>query len=239
MSDYTNTFDGAGKESRGDAILGADVDTELDNIATAIATKVDKPGSPTTGDLFDQTATGGLAVSGVAAANLTGLTSSLQEQIDGKWVAPSAATNHTRAGPFQIYTGGGSALTLSASDLNGTYTTIGPTSSGLDHEWSVLDDVPSTARALLLVTSNFGDDGAATLHSVIFWVNAYDGANVPTISTLTQMFQYFQWPNSANDHGSTGQIWAPCDSNASFAIRAQSDFDNITEHSLSYRGFIG
>lgn len=47
MSDYTNTFGGAAKDSANDTILGAAHDTEYDNIATMSATKANKVTSPT------------------------------------------------------------------------------------------------------------------------------------------------------------------------------------------------
>ena len=52
MSDYTNTYGGAAKDAANDIILGADVDTQLDNIATMSATKADKGDAWPVGSIF-------------------------------------------------------------------------------------------------------------------------------------------------------------------------------------------
>lgn len=55
MTDYSQTTDFSAKDSlptgnSAKRILGSEVDTELSNISTAIASKVDEPGSPSDGD---------------------------------------------------------------------------------------------------------------------------------------------------------------------------------------------
>ena len=62
MSDYSNTFGGASKDSLQDTILGSEHDTEYNAIAVASATKANKTGAPaTTNNLAMLTATGDLA----------------------------------------------------------------------------------------------------------------------------------------------------------------------------------
>ena len=118
MSDYTNSFGGAAKDSGQDIILGVDLDTELESVATASGTKANKVVSGTEDNVVTLTATGDVQDSGVTGTELAildgatvttaelnildgatldvtelnyvdGVTSAIQTQIDGK-IADSA-----------------------------------------------------------------------------------------------------------------------------------------------------
>ena len=69
MSDYTNTFGGAAKDIANATILGAQFDTQFDNIATAVATKADKYTTGNTGDLLSRDANGNLTSSAIWNVN--------------------------------------------------------------------------------------------------------------------------------------------------------------------------
>lgn len=58
MSDYVKTTDFDAKDTNNDTVLGADFTLEYDAVASASATKVNKVGSPVTGNLMSQTSTG-------------------------------------------------------------------------------------------------------------------------------------------------------------------------------------
>jgi hypothetical protein len=58
MSDYANTYDGATKDSTEAIIYAADIDTQLDAVSTAIATKVNKYASPSAGNILMMTGGG-------------------------------------------------------------------------------------------------------------------------------------------------------------------------------------
>lgn len=70
MSDYSNTFGGAAKDTAGSTIIAADHDTEYDSLATHIATKANKISSPTNGNVVAMTATGDIKDSLVTSTEL-------------------------------------------------------------------------------------------------------------------------------------------------------------------------
>lgn len=58
-------------------------------------------------------------------------------------------SGHTRIGNMQLWNGASALSLLQVTRGSGNYT-IGPTGSGKDHIWSVLDSLPSDAKALIL-----------------------------------------------------------------------------------------
>ena len=58
MTDYANTYDGATKDSTEAIIYAAHIDTQLDAVSTAIATKVNKYPSPSAGNILMMTGGG-------------------------------------------------------------------------------------------------------------------------------------------------------------------------------------
>jgi len=76
MTDYTNTYGGAAKDAGDDIILGADLDTEFDNIVTAVASKANTAKVEATGDTaagdnaaMGYTSTEGLILTGQGSSN--------------------------------------------------------------------------------------------------------------------------------------------------------------------------
>ena len=101
MSDYVKTTNFTAKDAlaSGDpnkVAKGSDVDTEFDNIATAVATKTNKISSPVNNDFVKQTTTGDIQAAGFGMPNVNaditasdeelnysvGVTSAIQTQID-------------------------------------------------------------------------------------------------------------------------------------------------------------
>ena len=72
MSDYSNSFNGAGKDAGNDIIYGADIDTQLDNVATASTTKSNKTVPASTNNVATLSGTGDLQDSGYSFSNMTG-----------------------------------------------------------------------------------------------------------------------------------------------------------------------
>ncbi len=103
MSNYTNTFGGAAKDSANDIILGAQMDTEYDAIATASATKANKIVSGTTDNIMTMDSAGDLKNStklitdkaDVAGDTYTGV------------IDQNDATDSTTGGTGSIHTDGG------------------------------------------------------------------------------------------------------------------------------------
>lgn len=151
MSDYTNTFGGALKDSQSETIKGVDWDTEYDEIETVIATKTDKV-TGNEGDLVELGASGNIATSNVVATNLTGLDSNLQTQLTGSNMENSV-TYYAAAGPYHI--GDGTYPLATKLDLyNGAsedvWTSVGPTGSGASIIWTDLDALPTSTGTLIL-----------------------------------------------------------------------------------------
>jgi hypothetical protein len=78
MSDYSVTYDGAALDAANATITGAALDTEFDNIATMSATKANKVGSPTTGNLLKQSSTGDLVDAAIAYDDVVTLSGTSQ-----------------------------------------------------------------------------------------------------------------------------------------------------------------
>jgi hypothetical protein len=73
MSDYSNTYGGAAKDSAQDIILGADIDSQLDAIETSTISKANKIVSADTDNILLMDSTGDLKDSTYNIAELTDL----------------------------------------------------------------------------------------------------------------------------------------------------------------------
>ena len=67
MSDYSNSYNGAAKDTTNDIILGADLDTQFDSVATMSATKSNKVSGATANNIAKLDSNGDLVDSGVPA----------------------------------------------------------------------------------------------------------------------------------------------------------------------------
>ncbi len=74
MSDYTNSYGGAAKDAANSTILGADIDTELDGVATMSGTKANKISGATVDNLVTATASGDIADSGFGIVAIQSVT---------------------------------------------------------------------------------------------------------------------------------------------------------------------
>jgi len=72
MSDYSNTYNGAGKDAASSIIFGSDLDTQFDAIAYMSATKADKVLSATADNVAKLDVAGNLVDSGYSFPNLVG-----------------------------------------------------------------------------------------------------------------------------------------------------------------------
>lgn len=70
MSDYSNTFGGASKDTAHSTILGSEIDTELNNISNMSASKANKVTGATSGNVASLSGTGDLVDAGYLAANV-------------------------------------------------------------------------------------------------------------------------------------------------------------------------
>lgn len=115
MSDYTVTTDFSTKDalSTGDPnkkIKGADVDVEFDNIATAVASKVDKTSGHTTGNLASLTSGGGIQDASVAPSDITGKIAKVS--------SPTAGNVATLTAGGEVQDGGLVAVGFTVSRFN-------------------------------------------------------------------------------------------------------------------------
>lgn len=159
MTDYTNTFGGAAQDAASATILGAEWDTEYENIATAVATKQDKIAAPTDGNLIELDGSGVPTDAGVASGSLTGLTGVVETRVDAletqlPFITPDGAiSGWTRSGRFYFPNGDASLSNYSVpGSADGAWWSIGSTSGVADGIWSTLDPFTITyePKALLL-----------------------------------------------------------------------------------------
>lgn len=82
MSDYSNSYNGAGKDAGNDVIYGADLDTQFDNIATASSTKANKKVPASTNNVASLSASGDLQDAGYKFTNLSGSCTSTAAELN-------------------------------------------------------------------------------------------------------------------------------------------------------------
>lgn len=244
MSDYTKVFDGAAKDSGSATVLGADHDTEFDAIATAVNSKADQVASATAGNLAELSADGNLVDSGIASANLDGLTGVVETRVaaletsQDSLTPADAVTNHIRAWGMQIVDGSQNITTFDykTNVTEGAFESLGPTGSGATNIYAEMDDVPSTARAILFMceidTSISTGFGGVKVHGA---VNGVTGAiNDSTIKAIVQMDA-----DSGDAQETHTQVIIPCDSSQRVQIAwASVASATLTAGSLTYQGFI-
>lgn len=119
MSDYTNTFGGAAKDTAHSTILGSEMDTEFNNIGNMSATKANKISGPTANRLVLTTGSGDIAQSAYLITDMTRL---------------AATQTFTGTNTFSVsatFTGGlvanGAVTTNSSLTANSTTTLAGTT----------------------------------------------------------------------------------------------------------------
>ena len=237
MTDYTKVFDGAAKDAANSAVLGSDHDTEFSAISVAVNTKMDKVVAGTTGALVEMSASGNAVDSGIDSANLDGLTSNVQTQLDA--LVPNAAvTDHAVAFNTQIIDG--SVANASGQGLTSvtkvTWKTYGPTGSGADIIDAMMDDVPSTARILIFM-AQVSVWASGTSEASIYAHVAEEGIT-PVVDAGTQVVRA-AITGAANDKSYyTTQIMVPC--NASQVFQFYWNNANTTSASCNffYQGFI-
>ena len=162
MSDYSRQNDFTAKDAltTGDPnklIKGSEVDAEFDALVTAVATKVDEPSSPTSGDVLEWT---GSAV-GWASRNIASKINGVAPSCNLYVRNGSTATTQLRAtaDELMVFTTGNSGLLLSSVDVTATISASG--ANGLDtgseasatwyHLWVIYNG--SSTDALLSVST--------------------------------------------------------------------------------------
>lgn len=145
MTDYTNTFGGAAQDAASATILGAEWDTEYENIATAIATKQDKIAAPTDGNLIELDGSGVPTDAGISRTPLVGLTGVVETALAD--LEPGATPSGWIQVGNRFIPDGSSALAeydftedqytwLEAFDSDGQ---VGSTASSMTNKWATLD----------------------------------------------------------------------------------------------------
>lgn len=242
MSDYTNTFGGAAKDSGDSTLLGVDHDTELDNIATAITTKMDKPIGPTNANLAEQDVNGNLQDAGLGIGYLENVTEDVQARIDSGGDDPiSVATTHTQGGNLQLDLSTYGGWNLESQITQATWETIGPTGSGADWEWVALNNVPASAR-ILIFQLQAATKYDTVIEDVSYSVYATHGADA-TPAADDSTLVYWKGRTTYNDANNTddhlGLIYVPCHTDQTFKIY----WDEVTTTSdpfttrFQYQGF--
>lgn len=215
MSDYTKTTNFTAKDNLASGnpsklILGADHDTEYDNIATAVATKANKVSSAVLNDMLKMDANGDLVGAGFNMSNVTNdITSSHTElnYLDGSIPGTATAGNAVVVDGSKDIAGinsltvtnltiGATALTATAAELN---TLDGITSTVA--ELNILDGVTSTASEINLLDGSSSSNNTASVAAIL---DSDKGLYIPTASPT---------PPSINTLYSNNIIkaWGHCD----------------------------
>lgn len=243
MGNYNNTLDASGKLSREDEILAVDYDTEFDAIQTAINSKIDVLASPTAGNLVEEAAGGEQADSGISAANLAGLTGVVQTQLDALVSIEAQATDHIRAGNFQLFTG---THTGEAIESTSGERTVGPTGSGKDHIIAAMDNIPAGAQFaifLMKFETLFTSAGAFNLQTAITKGDVATPTTSASKDNAVPFIHYHAPRSSANNEQwrVTQTLYVPLDSSLTFRFRNIGNAHNSgtsPSQLLIYKGFI-
>ena len=166
MSDYVKTTDFDAKDTNNDTVLGADFTLEYDAVASASATKVNKVGSPVTGNLMSQTSTGDAQDSALKTAKTPQVDATVTFE---KEVVFDAVVDNGTGGSKTIdwTTGNKQKYTLSS---NGTLTFT----------------APSGPCNMVLKITNSGAARTITWPAAVAW----SGGGVPSPSASTQIDIY-------------------------------------------------
>lgn len=238
MTDYTKSIDWESRDNLGAAINAADHDTELDLIATALATKSEVASAPTVGNLAEQSAAGKLVDSGVASAPFDNVTSNLETQLVDFVDTSAAVANHVRAGNFFLNNG---EVAATAFDLGliteDTWESVGPTGSGADNIWTALDVLPSTARALIVMVNLDVSVIATNLGSYDIYVVTGDDTT-PSLSTATLLFRKQQTADGADSAHGSGYRIIPLNSDQVFEAHWAASNLTLGTEELTYKGFV-
>lgn len=240
MTDYTNTFDGVGKDTNTDPILGVDHDTELDNISTAIASKATKIIAGTSGNLIEQDAGGDLVDSGIDSANLDGLTGVVQTQIDGKADQVAVVADHTRCGSTQVTNGEQSqtSFNLFGTVTIATWESVGPTGSGADNIWTALDALPADAGSIICyVAHNMLATAAGNYQLIMYVTNGDDSTPLAGEDTLACQSDADS-DGTVDFFGQSFWVYIPLNSANVFKVYWNSSNTTTQNTTLLYRGFM-
>ena len=237
MVDYTKQQ--AWADKRGEDILAAEHDTELDLIATAVTSKSEVAPSPTVGNVAERNAAGKMIDSGIASSRLDNVSSPVQTQLDAKADNAPATTNHVLGGQFALEDGESSAGVFDFSVVPElTWESVGPTGSGADNIWAALDVVPSEATALIVVMDlqTICDANTQTLN---IWVES-DKDSTPSTDISNELYKFnYYFANSGTDFDVGDMFLIPIDTSQKFQMYWQ--YDNgvtISVADFAYRGFL-
>ncbi len=239
MSDYTNTFDGATKDSGTDPILGADHDVELDAIAVALATKADVVAGGVFDNLVSQAASGGIDDSDADSDHYLGLSGVIPTQLATKIVCLPEASNHKKIGNLQMADGDQSHK-VSASDITeSTWETVGPSGNGADHVIAFWPASPIPRIAVfnvIISTTNTGGVGTDT-HTFLHTTHGDDASPALDSRTLQVRVGHTALDSSCK-FGFSQLIFVPLNADGVFKMYWEGNGSG-TQMDMYYKGFIG
>ena len=181
MSDYSSTYNGATKDATNATILASAIQTELDSISTAIATKADVAASPIANEIPITTSSGDLTNSGVYASGGAIRDSSGNEVIIPTGVA--SAINEV-------------TVVNAATTANPRVRSSGEANTGLiiadsnDNEVIIAESVASAVNEITVTNAAAGNlpsinqTGAGDVGLTIEGVTVKNGAIIATSYTL-------------------------------------------------------
>lgn len=150
---------------------------------------------------------------------------------------------HIRAGNTQLVDGEGASATLSinANVTEATWESVGPTGSGADNIWTIMDAMPDNATILIVdLFVSLSTDSANTAQMAVYVTHGDDA--VPAISANNNRVSFKNLDNDVAITGNTGnltRIMIPLGAtNQDFQIYWDGVNNDSALVSLYYRGFI-
>ena len=186
MSDYSSTYNGATKDATNATILASAIQTELDSISTAIATKADVAASPIANEIPITTSSGDLTNSGVYASGGAIRDSSGNEVIIPTGVASAinevtVVNAATTANP-RIQSSGEADTGLIIADSNDNEVIIAESVASAVNEVTVTNAATGNKPS---INQTGSEDVGLDIEGVSIVNGVMTGISAATITTLT------------------------------------------------------
>ncbi len=235
-------------EEQYDRSLRASVSSNIDTALPAPVAETVLGWNATEDAIINQPVpTGGIVSDGsITAVKLAANAVTTAKILDGavtnaKRTYPAQLTNHVRAGNTQIYNGEAVQTDFDADSslVDAAWESVGPTGSGADNIWATLDQLPASARILILDIEGTLVSGSAVGVSTIIHVTSGNIA-VPNVADRTRVFLMAADPDASGEvYGQSAQVMIPLHTDQTFKIYKDTAGAPSTENiTLKYRGFM-
>lgn len=176
----------------------------------------------------------------LSAGDITAVDATFSGAVDmGDLADPPAApvTDHDRAGYLQLHNVAGGSINIPGSITENVWESVGPTGSGATNIWTELDDMPTTAGAILLsLDITVQCDGGGTGGMDVYLRKNGTGLGK---NTKTHAASIASGGSTSGDIGtSVSEYIVAVDANGIFEINWDAINDTTRLGNCAYRGFI-